>query len=347
MFRWGIEVDKAMTETAKSKGPIFIAGPERSGTSLIYALLASHPNIAMSRRTNMWTHYYNQYGDISQPDNFERCLSMMMRYKRLIKLNPNPERIRDEFWQGEQTYSRLFALLEEHFAEQLGKPRWGDKSLNTDRYAEPIFAAYPGARIIHMLRDPRDRYSSSLKRWKNIRSGIGGATALWMTTVGLAEQNRKRFPEQYMILRYEDLASNPEETLREICDFIDEPYAPEMLSMHGAQQFRDDGGNSSYGQREPGKISASSVGKFREVLSDRQVIFMQLFSRKSMETYGYEPEKIRMGFADRIGYVVYEFPLNFFRLLMWWLREIYLNRVGRNVPAERIVPEQEVAGASL
>ena len=125
-----------MVQTDQEHGPIFIAGPERSGTSLIYALLASHPNIAMSRRTNLWTHYFNQYGDLNSDANFERCLSMMMRYKRLRKLNPDPERIRREFQQGERTYSRLFALLEEHFAEQLGKPRWGDKSLNTERYAD-------------------------------------------------------------------------------------------------------------------------------------------------------------------------------------------------------------------
>jgi len=335
-----------MTETNKGRGPIFIAGPERSGTSLIYALLASHPRIAMSRRTNMWTHYYNQYGDISQLENFERCLSMMMRYKRLLKLNPDPERIRSEFWQGEQTYSRLFALLEEHFAEQLGKPRWGDKSLNTERYAELIFAAYPGARILHMLRDPRDRYSSSLKRWKTSRSGIGGATALWLTTIGLAERNQARYPEQYMIVRYEDLASQPEKTLREISDFIGEEYAPEMLSMRGAQQFRDEGGNSSYGQREPGKISASSVGKFRKVLTGRQVAFMQLFSRKSMQAHGYEPDQIRLGIIDWVRFLIVEFPFNMVRMLAWWARESFLNRVGRDVPSERIVSEHEAAGAS-
>jgi len=334
-----------MTEMNMKRGPIFIAGPERSGTSLIYALLASHPNIAMSRRTNMWTHYYNQYGNISQPENFERCLHMMMRYKRLLKLNPDPERIRSEFWQGEQTYSSLFALLEEHFAEQLGKPRWGDKSLNTERYADLIFAAYPGARILHMLRDPRDRYSSSLKRWETSRSGIGGATALWLTTVGLAERNRMRYPEQYKIVRYEDLASKPEETLREICNFIDEPYAAEMLYMHGAQQFRDEGGNSSYGQREPGKISASSVGKFRQVLSRRQVAFMQLFSRKTMQAHGYVPDEVRLGFVDWVRFIFFEFPFNLLRMLVWWMRESFLNRAGRKVPSERIVPEQEAAGA--
>ncbi len=105
-----------------NKGPIFIAGLERSGTSLIYALLASHANIAMTRRTNLWTHFYNQYGDISDPANFERCLSMMMRYKRLLVLEPDPEALRQEYWQGETTYARLFALLEEQYANAWAKP---------------------------------------------------------------------------------------------------------------------------------------------------------------------------------------------------------------------------------
>ena len=45
--------------------PIFIAGPDRSGTTLLYALLASHPNISMVRRTNFWRWFYGRYGDLS------------------------------------------------------------------------------------------------------------------------------------------------------------------------------------------------------------------------------------------------------------------------------------------
>jgi hypothetical protein len=221
----------------------------------------------MTRRTNLWTYFYNQYGDLSQPENFERCLGMMMRYKRLVVLEPDPDRLHEEFWQGEPTYGRLFALLEEQVAQRKGKPRWGDKSLNTERYAEPIFAAYPGARILHMIRDPRDRYASVLARWKSRRGGVGAGTAMWLSSVSLAEENRRRFPNQYKIVRYETLATKPEETLREICAFIDEAYAPEMLTMRGAKTFREQGSNSSYGQRKPGVISTNSIGRFRQVLS--------------------------------------------------------------------------------
>ena len=56
-------------------GPIFIGGVERSGTSLLYALLASHPNIAMTRRTNMWPYFYKLYGNLAKPENLDRLLS--------------------------------------------------------------------------------------------------------------------------------------------------------------------------------------------------------------------------------------------------------------------------------
>ena len=328
-------------QESKPKGPIFIAGPERSGTSLIYALLASHPNIAMTRRTNMWTHYYNQYGDLGQPENFERCLMMMLRYKRLIKLNPNPERIRQEFYQGEPTYARLFALLEQHFAEQVGKPRWGDKSLNTERFTAEIFASYPNAKIIHMLRDPRDRYSSSLTRWKVSRGGIGAGTGVWLSTISLAERYLKEYPDQYLAIRYEDLTSDPEGTLQKICDFIDEPYAEEMLSMRGAKDFRDKGGNSSYSQRKPGKITTSSIGKYRSVLTKYQVFFLQLFSKRSMLNFGYEMDQIRFSGFDWLRFILFEFPFNVARMLAWLGREAVLNRIGRALPSERVVSEKE------
>ena len=333
-----------MMKANSKKGPIFIAGPERSGTSLIYALLASHPKIAMTRRTNMWRHYYNQYGDLSEPENFERCLMMMMRYKRLIKLDPDPERIRREFYQGEPTYGRLFALLEEHFAEKVGKPRWGDKSLNTERYTEEIIDAYPNARIIHMIRDPRDRYSSSLKRWKVSRLGIGGGTAIWLSTISQAERYKKEFPNHYMTVRYEDLTADPEGTLHEICSFVGEEYAPEMLNMGGAKDFRDKGGNSSYSQRKPGNITTSSIGKFRSVLTKYQVFFLQIFSTTTMQKYGYELDRVKLSPLDWIRFVFFEFPFNFARMTAWFAREVIQNRVGRALPEDRVVSEKEAAG---
>jgi hypothetical protein len=315
-------------------GPVFVAGLERSGTSLMYALLASHPNIAMTRRTNLWTHFYRQYGDLGDPPNAERCFGTMQRYRRLKKLQLDWERLRHDFDEGEATYPRLFALLEQQHAEQSGKSRWGDKSLNTERYAQPIFAAYEGARVLHMIRDPRDRYASSKTRWTVRRGGVGAGTAEWLASARSALRNERRFPHQYRVVRYETLVRSPEATLAEICAFIGEPYTREMFSLSGAPVFRDKGGNSSYGRNA---ISPASIGRYREVLSAREVACIQLLAARDMAHFGYEPDDVRLAPAERVRLALGDVPFEVARLLAWRAREVRRNRRGRPVPAYRLV----------
>jgi hypothetical protein len=290
----------------------------------------------------MWTHFYNQYGDLHDDKNFERCLESMMTYKRLIKLDPDPERIRREFRQGEPTYGRLFGLLEAHNAERVGKPRWGDKSLHTERYARPIFEAFPSARILHMIRDPRDRYASSVTRWRINRGGVGFGTVMWLASLKLAQRNTAQYPEHYMIVRYETLASEPETTLHQICDFIDEPYSSEMLRMGEAGSFS--GSNSSYDLDRPmGVISTDSIGRYRQVLSKLQIAFMQSHASRGMEAMGYEIDPQSLNWTDRLALTLREEPLNRARMLFWLTRESIRNRRGRPVPSYRIVKNSPYA----
>jgi hypothetical protein len=321
------------------KGPVFIGGVERSGTSLLYALLASHPNLAMTRRTNLWPYFYNQYGDLNQPENVERLFKVMRRYRRLHVINLDFDLLFQEFCQGERSYIRLFTLLWEQVARTRGKPRWGDKSLNTERYADLIFASYPGARLLHIVRDPRDRYASALKRWKKIRGGAGSGTAMWLASVAMAERNLERYPDQYMVVRYESLAEDPENTLKKVCAFIDEEYTPAMLSMKGAEAFRDTGGNSSFEPHETGRISSRSIGRFRKALPQRAIAFMQAVAGREMNTYGYAPEPLALSLSERLVFSLVDLPLNLLRVASWNAREAYLDRKGRPIPADRILKE--------
>jgi len=325
-------------------GPVFVAGVERSGTSLLYALLASHPNIAMTRRTNLWSYFYDQYGDLSDPENFERCLQVMMRYQRLVKLQPDAQRLRAEFWQGQPSYARLFALLEEHNAARLGKQRWGDKSLNTERYADPILSAYPGARILHMVRDPGDRCASVLRRWSDRRgSGVGGATAEWMVSADLAIRNQRRHPDRYRIVRYEELVQDPAAMLRNICAFIDEPYVTTMLSMQGATEFREQGSNSSYGARPVGVISTDSIGRSRDVLTTPKRAFIRRATRRRLIELGYDDGTPSLGPEERLRYITADLPVEYARLIAWRARDRVRWRNGRPVPSYRLIPETSPA----
>jgi hypothetical protein len=231
----------------------------------------------------------------------------------------------------------LFALLEEQYAARHGKPRWGDKSLNTERYAAAIFAAYPDARIIHMLRDPRDRYASSKTRWEARRGGVGAGVAEWLASVRTAERNARAFPGRVLVVRYEDLTRDPHACLAQVCDFIREPFAAEMFSLSGAPVFRDKGSNSSYGARDVGTIAPDSIGRYRRVLSATDVKFIDVVAAEEMERYGYKPDAQPLAGASRVRFVLGDLPLESCRLLAWRLREASRNRRGRPVPSYRLV----------
>jgi hypothetical protein len=318
------------------RGPVYVAGLERSGTSLMFALLASHPSIAMTRRTNLWRHFFEQYGDLADDANLDRCLDTMRRYKRLVGLGTDWERLRAELRSGPRTYPRLFALLHEQHAERLGLPRWGDKSLHTERWADRIVADDPDARILHMIRDPRDRFASSVTRWKVRRGGAGAGAAESRSSARIAIENERRFPTQYRAVRYETLAAEPERTLRDLCAFIGEDFDPAMLGMDGAPAVRD-GGNSSYGRLATGSISTSSIGRFAQILTPRQIAYVQLATRREMRAFGYEPVEVGLSGRDRLAFVLRDLPVETAHLLAWRLREERRDRVGRPLRAERLV----------
>jgi len=322
--------------------PIFIGGPDRSGTTLMYALLASHPNIAMMRRSNMWRYFYGYYGDMNRPENFERCLHDMTHYHKMRHLQPDPDRLRREYWQGQPSYGRLFALLHEHHAERLGKSRWGDKSLHIERYADDIFREFPDAKVIQMVRDPRDRYASVRKRFGKDNPRLGASAARWLMAMRNGRRNVRRYPRNYRIVRYESLAQNPEATLRELCDFLDEPYSPTMLSMQGAREYRESGGNSSFDKIEPGVISTRSIGRFRTVLSASEIAFVQRLCGREMAVCDYELVDPAFEPGERARYLTRRMPMQFARFVGWWVTtEIDETRKRAGAPPKRAAAEAQ------
>jgi hypothetical protein len=299
------------------QGPIFVGGLDRSGKSLMRLSLSAHPHFAMSRRTYMWTRFYNRYGALSQLDNFERCLAAMLRHKPVWVLNPDPDRIHREFWQGEPTYARLFALFHQHYAEQLGRPRWGDQLAFVERYADVIFAAYPSARMIHMIRDPRDRYAASIPPSQRRRGQVGGATARWLDSARLARRNQQHYPDRYKIVRYETLISQREETLREVCAFLNEEFEPSMLTLEGAIRFGPTHVDEVGDEPDLAVETVSSSMEAAEPAPKREIAFMQTYAGRHMLAYGYQPQPIRFSLSDRFVFYCIDWPANLASMVAW------------------------------
>ncbi len=288
---------------AASERPVFIGGLAHTGKTPLRLMLSSHPNLAMTRRTSMWSRFYDRYGVLSEPANFERCLEAMLQHAPIQALQPQPERIRSEFRQGAPTYARLFALFHTHHAERLGKPRWGDQLGFVERFADVIFAAFPDAKLIQMVRDPRARYVASTGVSRSRKGKAGWAAARWLFSASLARRNLQCYPQNVKVVQYEALVAEPEETLRAICVFLNENFAPEMLVVANAASDDTDG-----------LVETSLSNK---TLSPGEIAFTQTVAGQEMRALDYNLQPIHFSLAERLMFYLVDWPANRAGMAVW------------------------------
>lgn len=287
-------------------GPIFLAGLDRTGIGLLGEILESHPDVAVSRRTNFWDFYAHRFGDLADPENLDRCVAEMMRYTRISRLAIDPDRLKAEFARGESTYAWLFRLLQDQNVHRLGKTRWGDKSQGSERHGEEILDSFPNATMVLVVRDPRDRYASRANHRSAGRGGVGSATAAWLWSSRRAEALSGRHPDRFRAVRYEDLVGRSEETIRSLCELTALDFSEEMLGV----------------DMPAGRLHTGSVGRFRRDLSGAEVRFIERVARVEMQRWGYEPEPVRPSNGVGFRSTIIQWPAAYTGLVLWgpWSR---------------------------
>jgi hypothetical protein len=322
--------------------PVFIGGPDRCGKTLLAAILGSHSEIAIPIvGSNLWTLFAGHFGDLADDANLDRCLAALASYKHARFLDPDLVRVRRDLRASERTYARLFALIHEQFAERAGKPRWGDQTGLVERYADEIFSAYRDARMVHMLRDPRDRYEASLALWAHGRGRAGAAAARWRYSARLARRNAARYPDRYRVVRYEDLVRDPEGTVRGVTTFLGLPFEPSMLDMADAPTYRRKlagGGDAPTGAP---LITADHIGDYRGRIPIGEQAFLEYVLGAEMRHLGYERDPARLTHRDAVSYWGWTLPANAARMLAWNALEAVQHRfprhLGRKPPRAKVV----------
>jgi hypothetical protein len=306
--------------SAAAPGPIFLAGVDRSGIGLLGELLEAHPDVAISRRTNFWSYYYGRFGSLERPQNLERCVTEMLRYTRIQALHPDRDQLLDSVRRTEPTYARLFAALQEHHLRRVGKSRWGDKSLDSEQYADIILDAYPDAVMVHVIRDPRDRYASQATHRRAARGGLGSGVALWLWSLRQARRNEARHPARYAVVRYEDLVTRPHEVLHQVCSFVGVVFTPEMLEVAA-----DDVGGTP-GARVPRELTTASIGRHRRDLTPREIAFIHLVARHRMAEVGYPADRVGLSWRDRLVFWLIDAPRNLLWMGLWRIGRLWAER---------------------
>jgi hypothetical protein len=219
--------------------PLIVLGVRRSGTTLLRVMLDRSSRLAIPDESYFVPQLARRHGSTAAPEAF---LDDVRRLPTVREWGLTPEEIEARLRPGMRTGEAIAAVFAAYAAKQ-GKERWGDKTPLYMQYLPLLESLFPAARYVHLLRDGRDAALSFLAvpagimtaGWGHPRDAAGFA-CLWRVEVEDARALGARAGERYLEVRYEDLVSAPEETLRCLCAFAQLPYEDAMLDYVGRSE---------------------------------------------------------------------------------------------------------------
>lgn len=167
----------------------------------------------------------------------------------------------------------------------------GFKQAWTDEFARGVLRSFPAAKVIHIIRDPRATCASKNVSQEKypwlflIRQWRKSAAYIWGNVFGLQASKRA------MVLRYEDLVTEPEREARRICAFLEVDFDPKVVQP---EHFKDSEGgpwvqNTSYQDAARKVFNAKSIDKWRDVLSPAETELIERLCAPEMWAFGYRP----------------------------------------------------------
>jgi sulfotransferase family protein len=267
----------------QSSKPIFIVGAPRSGTTLLRNMLNRHHAIAVCRETEYFHLVYRRrraFGRLTDLRNRQRLVTEYLATQRIRRMRLDFEALAEALLQDGASYEAFFLALLGFYARAHGKRRSGEKTPHHALFTETLCDWYPGATIIHLLRDPRDAVASLLRMPSSPNEALGSAY-LWLRYNLGAWRSRRR--PQYLPVRYEQLVTQPEQELARICAFIDEEYSRAMLVPNW-----DPTADRPWFRRAEEAVTTERIGKWRVLLTSEQVALIEWVVGPHMQTFGYE-----------------------------------------------------------
>lgn len=293
--------------TIDSEKLFFIVGTGRCGTTLLQAMLSSHPNIYIPPELR----YFGRHDPsvaFSDPLRDEDVEEYLRRCRIDIwwqDMGMDLAAFEDAVRGGVRSGREIFLWLLAHICAERGglKQRIGEKSPYNGMMMPRIRDLFPRAKFIHIYRDPRDVTTSYLAQyWCTDRNGFRCAGYIKHFLRHLSDL-RAQLPKDLLHeIRYESLVREPQAALRSVCAFLGEEYDASMLD-YGS---REDPGYLAVEEewkgltREP--LTTSRIGKWREQLSPRQVWTIERLLGSLLERYGYEPARLESRLSWRVRF---------------------------------------------
>ena len=219
---------------------VLIGGMPRSGTNLVRRMIGSHSQIAIPTAEFQFLRGHKKGLSVAN------ILGNPRLKEWGIDLSP---------YQNMAPANAYLSILSA-YCDHAGKQIPGEKSPYNEFYFDLIESWLEGmdVKFIHMIRNPFDVIAS----YKHIPSARGRNTAKkgfvavsannWRRSVELGLARTYVRPNNYLLLKYEDLVANPEERVGGLCRFLG--VTCEKRRMLDMEDYAPNTDNTSFGEAE-------------------------------------------------------------------------------------------------
>ena len=229
--------------TRHGKGPVFVIGSPRSGTSILTWCLGQHSNI-LPQEESVWMgelavslgvqfqigHSRGERSQLSalgvDRDDFfstfgDSINGLILRHRDRLEQNSLHSAERDPL----QIHS-AFNVSRSNLEPKL---RWVDGTPEYSLYIYELRKLFPDAKFVHIVRDVKAAVNSLMNFRPDGHLAFmeteQQAYEYWLRTVRACVQAEQALGSQVVHrLRYDDLVQRPERAIRSVLEFLDEPF---------------------------------------------------------------------------------------------------------------------------
>ena len=318
----------------------FIAGQAKSGTTLLAALLDSHPELlVLPQETAYFPTALTKYGrrgrraqfDYLAKESFSRVLfggepkwrgheytgfpqqRFLERFERIAFDPVNAER-------------DLLVLMVESYAATLGIPldgikRWVEKTPANRDHVPAIFLHFPHAKLLVTIRDPRAILATQIaleETRKTERFSVYYVIAHWRTAAKLALRVRDG-EVSGLVVPFEQLVTDPSMSMQKVCDYLQIAFDPEIV-LKPTKVGQLWSGNSAAAV-DFSEISAEPAARWQRELSQDEIGWVEWHCRDLMPEFGYEPRLSGRALRHFLKPIQSERPHEYFKSRVYSLRD--------------------------
>lgn len=266
-------------------------------------MLTSHENVIIPPESHFFLWLEEKYSKGINEENEFNFIQDLFNSTKFETWNISREQIEKLIIGNSLSYSELIQSIYLLYGEIHGKNHllaWGDKNKLWKEKLPAIVTHFPDSKFIHLVRDGRD-VACSFKELKSIRTDSHYAPDLpteideiairWDSNISAIEQflNTVKTTNK-ILLRYEDLLSNPLEELRKLSNFLEIGFSDSMLNYveENLKHEYEPKEFIAWKRKLNQPIDLSNIGKYKSVLTSLEKQMFYSIASRWLIHFGYE-----------------------------------------------------------